>query len=254
MLPCVTGRVDVKGVDFSYTSDKELIKDLNINVSSAQRVAIVGPTGCGKTTMINLLMRFYDVDNGSICVDDTDIRSVTRRSLRGSYGMVLQDTWLFAGTIMENLRMAKPDASDEEVIAAAKETHAHGFIRRLEKGYDTFIGEDGEGLSIGQKQLLCITRVMLNIPPMLILDEATSSIDTRTEMKIQSAFEKLMKNRTSFIVAHRLPTIRNADMILVMKDGKIIEQGDHKTLMTANGFYKKLYEAGIGENDTLILA
>ncbi len=253
-LSDVTGRVDVKNVDFSYVPDKELIKDLNINVSRGQRVAIVGPTGCGKTTMINLLMRFYDVDNGVISVDGNDITGVTRHSLRGSYGMVLQDTWLFAGTIMENLRMAKPDATDEEVIAAAKETHAHGFIRRLEKGYDTFIGEDGEGLSAGQKQLLCITRVMLNIPPMLILDEATSSIDTRTEMKIQSAFEKLMKNRTSFIVAHRLPTIRNADMILVMNDGKIVEQGDHNTLIAANGFYKKLYEAGKGESETPVLA
>ena len=243
------GDVSIVDADFSYVPDKELIKDLNVKVSSGQRVAIVGPTGCGKTTIINLLMRFYDVDDGSITVDGNDIRNCTRNSLRRSYGMVLQDTWLRQGTIMENLRMAKPDATDEEVISAAKETHAHGFIRRLEKGYDTMIGEDGEGLSAGQKQLLCITRVMLNIPPMLILDEATSSIDTRTEMKIQSAFEKLMKGRTSFIVAHRLGTIRNADIILVMNNGKIIEQGDHDTLIAAGGFYKKLYESGRPEND-----
>ena len=238
------GEVAIKDVDFSYVSDRELIKDLNIDVSAGQRVAIVGPTGCGKTTMINLLMRFYDVDKGSIKVDGTDIREITRKSLRRSYGMVLQDTWLRHGTIMDNLRMAKNDATDEEIINAAKETHAHGFIRRLENGYDTILGEDGEGLSAGQKQLLCITRVMLNLPPMLILDEATSSIDTRTEMKIQSAFEKLMKGKTSFIVAHRLKTIKNADIILVMKDGKIIEQGDHSSLMAAGGFYKQLYMAG----------
>ena len=244
------GEVSVNDVDFSYVPGKELIKDLSISVRPGQRVAIVGPTGCGKTTMINLLMRFYDVDNGFISVDGSDIRKCTRRSLRRSYGMVLQDTWLRQGTIMENLRMAKPDATDEEVINAAKETHAHGFIRRLEKGYETTIGEDGEGLSAGQKQLLCITRVMLNIPPMLILDEATSSIDTRTEMKIQNAFEKLMKGRTSFIVAHRLGTIRNADIILVMNNGKIIEQGDHDTLMAAGGFYKKLYESGRPENES----
>ena len=244
----LNGKVDVEGVDFSYVSDRELIKDLNLNVSSGMRVAIVGPTGCGKTTMINLLMRFYDVDSGSISVDGNDIRECTRKSLRRSYGMVLQDTWLHYGTIMDNLRIGKSDATDEEVIKAAKETHAHGFIRRLEKGYDTVIGEDGEGLSAGQKQLLCITRVMLNIPPMLILDEATSSIDTRTEMQIQSAFEKLMKGRTSFIVAHRLATVRNADIILVMNNGKIIEQGSHKELMAANGFYKKLYESGRDEN------
>ncbi len=240
----ITGNVEVKDVDFSYVPDRELIKDLNINVSSGQRVAIVGPTGCGKTTIINLLMRFYDVNRGSISVDGKYINLCSRKSLRHSYGMVLQDTWLRAGTIMENLRMGKSDATDEEVIAAAKETGAHGFIRRLEKGYDTVIGEEGEGLSAGQKQLLCITRVMLNIPPMLILDEATSSIDTRTEMRIQGAFEKLMKGRTSFIVAHRLATIRNADIILVMNNGKIIEQGDHDSLMAANGFYRKLYESG----------
>lgn len=245
-----SGDVSLQNVDFSYVTEKELIKDLNVNVSRGQRVAIVGPTGCGKTTIINLLMRFYDVDDGTISVDGNDIRNVTRNSLRRSYGMVLQDTWLRQGTIMENLRMAKPEATDEEVINAAKETHAHGFIRRLEKGYDTVIGEDGEGLSAGQKQLLCITRVMLNIPPMLILDEATSSIDTRTEMKIQSAFEKLMKGRTSFIVAHRLGTVRNADIILVMNNGKIIEQGDHDSLIAADGFYKKLYESGKPENES----
>ncbi len=238
------GEVGIKNVDFSYDPDRELIKDLNIDVKNGQRIAIVGPTGCGKTTIINLLMRFYDVDDGSISVDGTDIRRFTRKSLRASYGMVLQDTWLKRGTVMENIRMVKPDATDEEIIEAAKETHAHGFIRRLEKGYDTLLGEDGGGLSAGQKQLLCITRVMLNIPPMLILDEATSSIDTRTEMKIQSAFEKLMKGRTSFIVAHRLQTVKNADMILVMRSGKIIEQGDHDTLMQKDGFYKKLYMAG----------
>ncbi|MCR5475860.1 MAG: ABC transporter ATP-binding protein/permease [Lachnospiraceae bacterium] len=246
-LSVCNGQVTIKDVDFSYTKDKELIKNLNISVTRGQRVAIVGPTGCGKTTIINLLMRFYDVDDGSISVDGCDIRTYTRKSLRSSYGMVLQDTWTKRGTVMENIRMARPDATDEEVIRAAKETSAHGFIRRLEKGYDTMIGEDGAGLSAGQKQLLCITRVMLNIPPMLILDEATSSIDTRTEMKIQSAFTKLMKGRTSFIVAHRLRTVRNADIILVMRDGKIIEQGDHETLIEKDGFYKKLYTAGITE-------
>ena len=239
-----SGNVDADSVDFSYSADRELIRDLNISVKSGQRVAIVGPTGCGKTTIINLLMRFYDVDSGSISVDGLDIRKIKRRSLRGMYGMVLQDTWLKRGTVIDNLRLAKPDATDEEIIEAARATHAHGFIRRLEKGYDTVIGEDGDGLSAGQKQLLCITRVMLNIPPMLILDEATSSIDTRTEMMIQSAFEKLMNGRTSFIVAHRLSTVRNADMILVMKDGRIIETGDHDSLMERDGFYKKLYTAG----------
>ncbi len=241
------GDVNVTGVDFSYVSDTELIKDLDLNVMSGQRVAIVGPTGCGKTTLINLLMRFYDVDKGSISVDGKDIRDYSRKSLRRSYGMVLQDTWLKSGTILENLRLAKRDATDEEIIEAARATSANGFIRRLENGYDTMITEDGGGLSAGQKQLLCITRVMLNLPPMLILDEATSSIDTRTEMKIQSAFEKLMKGRTSFIVAHRLSTVQNADIILVMKDGKIIEKGDHESLMAKDGFYKKLYMAGKGE-------
>ena len=248
------GNVSIRNVDFSYDPKRELIKDLNVDVKKGMRVAIVGPTGCGKTTLINLLMRFYDVNSGSVTVDGNDIRDIRRKCLRSLYGMVLQDTWLFAGTVMDNLRVAKPDATDEEVIAAAKETYAHSFIRRLEKGYDTFIGEDGEGLSAGQKQLLCITRVMLNIPPMLILDEATSSIDTRTEIKISDAFEKLMRGRTSFIVAHRLPTVRNADIILVMKDGAIIEMGDHKTLIESGGFYKKLYESGKSENDTLVLA
>lgn len=243
-LQNVNGDVTVSGVDFSYDPQKELIKDLNISVRSGQRVAIVGPTGCGKTTIINLLMRFYDADKGSICVDDTDIKSCTRSSLRRSYGMVLQDTWLKSGTVMENLKIAKPDASREEIVEAAKACHAHGFIRRLENGYDTVIGENGEGLSAGQKQLLCITRVMLAPPPMLILDEATSSIDTRTEMKIQSAFYKLMKGRTCFIVAHRLSTIQNCDTILVMKNGKIIEQGDHGSLLEKNGFYSRLYNAG----------
>lgn len=238
------GIVDLSDVDFSYSKDRELIQDLNLHVNDGERVAIVGPTGSGKTTMINLLMRFYDVDDGSIRVDGKDIRDVTRKSLRRSYGMVLQDTWLKKGTIMDNLRLARPDASEDEIIAAAKESHAHGFIRRLEKGYDTMIGEDGRGLSAGQKQLLCITRVMLNLPPMLILDEATSSIDTRTEMQIQSAFLKMMEGRTSFIVAHRLQTVQNADIILVMKDGHIVESGDHKSLMAAGGFYKKLYLAG----------
>lgn len=239
------GNVDMENVNFSYSKETELIKNLNIAVNNGQRVAIVGPTGCGKTTIINLLMRFYDVDDGSIRVDDTDIRNVKRRSLRRSYGMVLQDTWLKRGTIMDNLRMVCPGAADEDIIAAAKESSAHGFIRRLEKGYDTYIEEDGGGLSAGQKQLLCITRVMLRLPPMLILDEATSSIDTRTEMKIQSAFSKMMQGRTSFIVAHRLRTVQNADIILVMKDGAIIESGDHESLMAADGFYRKLYMAGI---------
>lgn len=243
-IPDCKGFIDIEDVDFSYSKDRELIKDLNLSVQAGQRVAIVGPTGSGKTTMINLLMRFYDVDKGSINVDGKDIRSYTRRSLRRSFGMVLQDTWLKKGTIMDNLRLAKPDAPKEEIIAAAKESHAHGFIRRLENGYDTMIGEDGGELSAGQKQLLCITRVMLNLPPMLILDEATSSIDTRTEMQIQSAFLKMMNGRTSFIVAHRLQTVQNADIILVMRDGRIVESGDHNSLMAAGGFYKKLYMAG----------
>ena len=237
------GRVDIEGVDFSYDKDKELIKDFNLHVESGQRIAIVGPTGCGKTTMINLLMRFYDVDKGSISVENEDIRGVTRHSLRQSYGMVLQDTWLKRGTIRDNIRVSKEDATDEEIIKAAKLSHAHSFIRRLPNGYDTVIGEDGGSLSQGQKQLLCITRVMLKLPPMLILDEATSSIDTRTEIKIQQAFNTMMEGRTSFIVAHRLSTIRNADVILVMKDGHVIEQGNHDALIAHGGFYKELYES-----------
>ncbi len=237
------GRVVCEHVDFSYTREKPLIEDLNVSVQSGERVAIVGPTGCGKTTMINLLMRFYDVDSGSICVDGSDIRNITRKSLRTSYGMVLQDTWLRSGTIRDNILLGRPEATEAEMIAAAKEAHAHSFIRRLPEGYDTRIGEDGGMLSQGQKQLLCITRVMLCLPPMLILDEATSSIDTRTEMKIQSAFNKLMEGKTSFIVAHRLSTIQNADIILVMRDGKIIEQGDHETLLARDGFYAQLYNS-----------
>ena len=239
----VDGRVELSDVAFSYTPDKELIRDLNLSLSSGQRVAIVGPTGCGKTTLINLLMRFYDVDDGSISVSGTDIRRMSRRALRHSFGMVLQDTWLKAGTVRENIAFGRPDATDEEVVAAAKAAHAHSFIRRLPKGYDTVLGEDGGSLSQGQKQLLCIARLFLSLPPMLILDEATSSIDTRTEQKIQNAFATLMRGRTSFIVAHRLSTIKEADVILVMKDGRIIEQGDHKTLLQKNGFYATLYNS-----------
>ena len=237
------GRVDIEDVYFSYVPDKKLIEDFNLHVKPGQRVAIVGPTGCGKTTIINLLMRFYDVNSGTIKVSGHDIRKITRESLRDNYGMVLQETWLKNGTIRDNIIMGKPDATDEEIIAAAKASHAHSFIRRLPKGYDTEIGEDGGSLSQGQKQLLCITRVMLCLPPMLILDEATSSIDTRTEIKIQKAFLTMMKGRTSFIVAHRLSTIREADIILVMKDGKIIEQGNHESLLAANGFYANLYNS-----------
>ena len=235
------GAVELCDVKFSYTEEQKLIEDFNLHVKPGQRVAIVGPTGCGKTTIINLLMRFYDVNEGSIKVMGEDIRHVKRNSLRSSYGMVLQETWLKSGTIMENICMAKPDATKEEVIEAAKASHAHSFIKRLPQGYDTVIGEDGGALSQGQKQLLCISRVMLALPPMLILDEATSSIDTRTELKIQNAFAKLMKGKTTFIVAHRLSTIKEADVILVMKDGNIIEQGDHKTLLEKGGFYAKLY-------------
>ncbi|MCI9345428.1 MAG: ABC transporter ATP-binding protein [Lachnospiraceae bacterium] len=242
-LKDVEGRVELSHVDFSYVPDKKLITDLNLAVKPGQRVAIVGPTGCGKTTVINLLMRFYDVDKGKICVDGADIREVTRRSLRENYGMVLQETWLKSGTIRDNIVMGRPDATEEEVIAAAKASHAHSFIKRLSKGYDTVIGEDGGSLSQGQKQLLCITRVMLCLPPMLILDEATSSIDTRTEIRIQKAFATMMQGRTSFIVAHRLSTIREADVILVMKDGNIIEQGNHETLLGKKGFYAGLYES-----------
>ena len=243
-LTDASGAVKCENVSFSYTKDRPLIENFNLSVKPGQRVAIVGPTGCGKTTLINLLMRFYDVDGGCIRVDGHDIRDITRRSLRASYGMVLQETWLKAGTIRENIVMGRPDATDEEVIEAAKASHAHSFIRRLPDGYDIVIGEDGGRLSQGQKQLLCITRVMLCLPPMLILDEATSSIDTRTELRIQSAFARMMEGRTSFIVAHRLSTIRNADVILVMRDGRIVEQGDHESLLARNGFYAQLYNAG----------
>ena len=242
-LENVKGEVVCSNVAFSYTPDKKLIENFNIHIKPGQKVAIVGPTGCGKTTLINLLMRFYDVDEGAISVENMDLREVTRKSLRSNYGMVLQDTWLKKGTIKENIIMGRPDATDEEMIAAAKAAHSHSFIKRLPKGYDTVIGEDGGMLSQGQKQLLCITRVMLCKPPMLILDEATSSIDTRTEIRIQKAFSKLMEGRTSFIVAHRLSTIQNADIILVMKDGKIIEQGNHETLLEENGFYANLYNS-----------
>lgn len=237
------GRISLKNVAFSYTAEKELIKNFNLQVKPGQRVAIVGPTGCGKTTIINLLMRFYDVDSGSICVEGKDIRDITRRSLRSNYGMVLQETWLKSGTIRENITTGKPDATDDEIIAAAKAAHAHSFIKRLPDGYDTVIGEDGGSLSQGQKQLLCIARVMLCLPPMLILDEATSSIDTRTEMKIQEAFGRMMNGRTSFIVAHRLSTIKSADIILVMKDGNVIEQGSHDELLSQGGFYSELYNS-----------
>lgn len=242
-LTNVKGSVELDNVSFSYVPDRKLIEDLSLTVKPGQRVAIVGPTGCGKTTIINLLMRFYDVNGGSVSVEGSDIRNVTRRSLRESYGMVLQETWLKSGTIRDNIVMGKPDATDEEVIAAAKASHAHSFIKRMPQGYDTVIGEDGGSLSQGQKQLLCITRVMLCLPPMLILDEATSSIDTRTEIKIQDSFAKMMKGRTSFIVAHRLSTIREADVILVMKDGHIIEQGNHEQLLAQNGFYANLYNS-----------
>ena len=236
--------MELKDVCFSYTPNTRLIENFNLSVHPGERVAIVGPTGCGKTTLINLLMRFYDVDAGSVSVEGEDIRAVTRKSLRSSYGMVLQETWLKAGTIRENIAMGRPDAAEDEIIEAAKAAHAHSFILRLPDGYDTVIGDDGGMLSQGQKQLLCIARVMLCLPPMLILDEATSSIDTRTELKIQSAFARMMQGRTSFIVAHRLSTIRSADMILVMRDGKVIEQGNHEQLLAQNGFYKELYLAG----------
>lgn len=242
-LADVKGSVELNDVSFSYVPDRKLIEGLNLSVKPGQRIAIVGPTGCGKTTIINLLMRFYDVNSGSITVEGTDIRNATRNSLRSSYGMVLQETWLRSGTIRDNIVMGKPEATDEEIIAAAKASHAHSFIKRLPQGYDTVITEDGGSLSQGQKQLLCITRVMLCLPPMLILDEATSSIDTRTEIKIQDSFAKMMNGRTSFIVAHRLSTIREADVILVMKDGHIIEQGNHEELLAKNGFYANLYNS-----------
>lgn len=237
------GKIDLEDVCFSYDKSKELIKNFNLHVKPGERVAIVGPTGCGKTTVINLLMRFYDVDSGSIKIEDVDIKDVTKKSLRSNYGMVLQETWLKSGTIKENIITGGPDATDEEIVAAAKAAHAHGFIKRLPNGYDTVIGEDGGNLSQGQKQLLCIARVMLCLPPMLILDEATSSIDTRTEMKIQHAFSIMMEGRTSFIVAHRLSTIKSADIIIVMKDGNIIEQGNHEELLAKGGFYSVLYNS-----------
>lgn len=248
-LTAPKGQISMKNVQFSYNPDQKLIQNFNLDVKPGQRVAIVGPTGCGKTTVINLLMRFYDVNGGSICIDGVDIRDMTRKSLRDSFGMVLQETWLHAGTIRDNIVMGKPNATDEEVIAAAKAAHAHSFIKRLPQGYETVINEDGGSLSQGQKQLLCITRVMLCLPPMLILDEATSSIDTRTEIKISQAFQTMMKGRTSFIVAHRLSTIREADIILVMKDGNIIEQGNHTTLLQKkNGFYANLYQSQFAGN------
>lgn len=242
-MPIAQGNVSLNDIKFSYVPEKPLIDGITLNFESGQQIAIVGPTGCGKTTLINLLMRFYDVNGGSITVDGTDIRSVTRHSLRKNYGMVLQETWLKSGTIKENITMGNPNATDEEILAAAKSTHAHSFIKRLPNGYDTVLGEDGGSLSEGQKQLLCITRIMLCLPPMLILDEATSSIDVKTEMHIQHAFKRLMKGRTSFVVAHRLPTIKHSDVILVMKDGNIIEHGSHTELLAKKGFYYELYNS-----------
>ena len=243
MPAVVKGAVEIRDLKFSYVPEKPLIDDFNLSVNPGQRIAIVGPTGCGKTTFINLLMRFYDPDGGEICLDGVNTLHMNRASLRRCVGMVLQDTWLKAGTIRENIAMGKPDATDEEVIAAAKQAHAHSFIKRLPNGYDTVIGESGGNLSQGQKQLLCIARVMLCLPPMLFLDEATSSIDTRTEIRIQKAFDTMMKGRTSFIVAHRLSTIREADLILVMRDGRIVEQGTHDELLAKRGFYEQLYRS-----------
>ena len=243
VLENVKGQVEIEHVNFSYTPDRPLIEDLNLSVKPGERVAIVGPTGCGKTTVINLLMRFYDINSGSIKVEGKDIRDVTRKSLRTSYGMVLQETWLKSGTIRDNIAYGRPEATEEEIINAAKEAHAHSFIMRMPQGYDTVISEDGGNLSQGQKQLLCIARVMLCLPPMLILDEATSSIDTRTEIRVQKAFAKMMEGRTSFIVAHRLSTIREADMILVMRDGHIVEKGKHEELLAKNGFYAEIYNS-----------
>ena len=252
VLSSVTGNITLNDVEFSYTPEKELIKDLSLNVKAGQRIAIVGPTGCGKTTLINLLMRFYDVNGGKISVDNEDIRDVTRHSLRKCYGMVLQETWLQGGTIKENISMGKPDATMDEIIKASKASHAHSFIKRLPLGYDTVVSDEQGGLSQGQKQLLCIARIMLSIPPMLILDEATSSIDTRTEIKIQEAFNTLMKGRTSFIVAHRLSTIMEADVILVMDKGKIIEKGNHKELLEKKGFYYRLYNSQFETSEELL--
>ena len=249
VLQHAEGLVELKDVEFSYVPDRKLIENLNLTVEPGKRVAIVGPTGCGKTTIINLLMRFYDVNGGSISVDGTDIRKITRKSLRENYGMVLQETWLKAGTVRENIVMGKPDATEEEILAAAKAAHSHSFIKRLPQGYDTVLSEDGDGLSQGQKQLLCITRVMLCLPPMLILDEATSSIDTRTEIRIQKAFARMMQGRTSFVIAHRLSTIVDADIILVMRDGHIIEQGKHGELLAKNGFYAELYNSQFAMSD-----
>ena len=246
--PAQMGKVELLDVDFSYVPQKPLIQNLNLQVMPGQRVAIVGPTGCGKTTLINLLMRFYDVDDGTIRTAGKDIRQISRKSLRGCYGMVLQDTWLKAGTVRENIAYGSPEATETEIVAAAKAAHAHSFIRRLPQGYDTVIAENGENLSAGQRQLLCIARAMLHLPPMLILDEATSSIDTRTELKIQDAFSKMMQGRTSFIVAHRLSTIRSADVILVMKNGSVIEQGSHRELMKQGGFYARLYNSQFSQS------
>ena len=243
VLNGVQGKIQLENVYFSYTADRKLIQNFNLSVDPGQRIAIVGPTGCGKTTLINLLMRFYDTNEGKILVDGQEVRDVTRGSLRKNFGMVLQDTWIRNGTVRENIAIGKPEATMEEIIAAAKESHAHDFIKRLPQGYDTILGEEGGNLSQGQKQLLCITRVMLCLPPMLILDEATSSIDTRTELKIQRAFARMMEGRTSFIVAHRLSTIKEADVILVMKDGNVIEQGNHEQLLKENGFYAQLYHS-----------
>ncbi|MBR6745530.1 MAG: ABC transporter ATP-binding protein, partial [Clostridia bacterium] len=242
VLTNAKGNIDIRNISFSYTEDKPLIRDFSVFVPHGSRVAIVGPTGCGKTTLIGLLMRFYDVNSGEILVDSADVRNITRNSLRRSYGMVLQDTWIKTATVRENITIGKPDATEAEIIAAAKASHAHSFIKRLPKGYNTVISDDS-GLSQGQKQLLCITRIMLSLPPMLILDEATSSIDTRTEMRIQNAFAKMMQGRTSLIVAHRLSTIREADMILVMNDGQIVETGTHESLLAQNGFYANLYNS-----------
>ncbi len=248
VLENAQGQVDLNHVSFSYDPARPLIENLNLHVRPGERVAIVGPTGCGKSTLINLLMRFYDVNEGTICIDGHDNRSMTRSNLRNNFGMVLQETWLKSASIRENIAYGKPDATDEEIIQAAKEAHCHSFIKRLSHGYDTVLGEDGGSLSQGQKQLLCIARVLLKLPPMLILDEATSSIDTRTELHIQNAFAQMMKGRTSFIVAHRLSTIKEADLILVMRDGKIIEQGNHEELLAKNGFYTQLYQAQFAKN------